>query len=368
MTSDTESIQTVSDEKQRPKSRKKIICTALILLAVFIIAASMTVTHILLKQNFSRGEYSKYTTDYRYDHYEGSCPRRNVSFKSGENTLQGYIYGGDNTKGLVVFAHGIGGGHEGYISNIVWLVDKGWCVFAYDATGSCTSEGEGTMGLPQSALDMDSALEYIESDEELSALPKVVMGHSWGGYAAAAVLNFDHDVKAAVSISGYAYPMDMIMEFADGMMGGASKLLYPFVWLDCHGIFGEYTNLSAVDGINKSGIPVLVIHGKEDTMIGFDRSSIISKADEITNPNVRYYPIDGKYSGHNSIFYSEEALDYMEELDEQLDGISAGYDDGEVPDEVLAEFFDGIDREKANGLNLTLMEKINSFFSENIRA
>ncbi len=352
-------------EKTSKLGKKKLIIVIAAIL-IFILASAQIVTHILLKQNFSRGEYGKYTTDYRYDHYAESYQRTNVSFKSGENTLQGYIYGEDNTKGLIVFAHGIGGGHEGYINEIIWLVDNGWRVFAYDATGSCTSEGEGTMGLPQSALDMDRALSFIESDGELSKLPKAVMGHSWGGYAAAAVLNFEHDVKASVSISGYAYPMDMIMEFADGMMGGASKLLYPFVWLDCHGIFGEYTNLSAVDGINESGIPVLVVHGKKDTMIGFERSSIISKADEITNTNVQYYPIDGKYCGHNNIFYSEEALDYMEELDEQLDSISKGYDDGEIPDDVLAEFFGGIDREKANEHNLTLMEKINDFLNESI--
>lgn len=41
---------------------------------------------------------------------------------SGENTLRGYIYGENNDKGLIVVSHGIGGGHEGYINEIVWFV------------------------------------------------------------------------------------------------------------------------------------------------------------------------------------------------------------------------------------------------------
>ncbi len=355
------------ENEVKKRSKKKIFFIIFIILIVIILIVIQIVTHVLLRQNFSRGEYSEFTSSYRYDHYKEDYSRTNISFKSGDNTLQGYIYGEDNDKGLVVLAHGIGGGHEGYINEIVWFVDHGWRVFAYDATGSCTSEGDGTIGLPQSALDLDSALTYIEQDEELSALSKCLYGHSWGGYAVTAVLNFDHDVKASASIAGYAYPMDMIMEFADGMMGGASKALYPFIWLDCWSYFGENTNLSAVDGINKSGIPVLIIHGEDDQMIGYDRSSIISKKNEITNPNVEYYTISGKYSGHNSIFYSDSANEYLEELDEQYDKLAENYEDGELPDEQRTEFFDSVDKELANECNEEMLEKINEMFENSIK-
>ena len=61
------------------------------------------------------------------------------------------------------------------------------------------------MGMAQSAIDLDAALTYIESNDELNGLPVLLYGHSWGGYAAAAVLGSDHDIKASVSISGYSY-------------------------------------------------------------------------------------------------------------------------------------------------------------------
>lgn len=359
----TQDILSSNSAVQKPKKSKKKIVFICVLIYVFVtLIVTQTVTHILLKENFSRGEYSKFAVNYRYDHYEKDYPRKNVSFKSGDNLLQGYIYGCDNNKGLIVFAHGIGGGHEGYINQIIWLVNNGWRVFAYDATGSCTSEGDGTNGLPQSALDLNCALDYIEKDEELSALPKFLMGHSWGGYAVTAVLNFDHDIKASASISGYAYPMDMIMEFVDGMMHGISNVLYPFIWLDCYTVFGEYTNMSAVDGINKSNIPVLIIHGKKDNMIGYERSSIISKGSEITNPNVKYYTIDGKYSGHNNIFHSDKANEYLEKLDAEYEKIYDKYKDGEVPDNVKSQFFAKADKELANEVNEEMMTEINEFF------
>ena len=84
------------------------------------------------------------------------------------------------------------------------------------------SEGSGTRGLPQSALDLDAALDYIESDESLNSFPVFLMGHSWGGYAVTAVLNFDHEIAGSVSVAGYNDPMTMISEFADGMMGDSS--------------------------------------------------------------------------------------------------------------------------------------------------
>lgn len=350
------------DITKSKKSKLKIIIICLLVFIFITLIAAQIITHISLKENFSRGEYSQFTTNYRYDHYEQDYPRKNVSFKSGDNLLQGYIYGCDNNKGLIVFSHGIGGGHEGYIGEIIWLVNNGWRVFAYDATGSCTSEGEGTNGLPQSALDLDCALNYIENDKELSELPKFLMGHSWGGYAVTAVLNFDHDVKASASISGYAYPMDMIMEFADGMMGSSSKAMYPFIWLDCYMNFGKYTNMSAIDGINKSDIPVLVIHGTEDTMIGYNRSSIISKKSEITNPNVRYYPIDGKYCGHSNILHSDETNEYLDKLDSEYEKICDKYKDGKVPDDAESEFYEKADKELANQVNEELMTEINKFF------
>ncbi len=347
--------------------KKKVVLIIIIAILVFILVAFQVGTHLVISNFFQRAEYSKYHIGYDYAHYEKDYPRKNVSFKSGKNTLQGYIYGNENDKGLIVLAHGVGCGHEYRLNEITWFVDKGWRVFAYDGTGCCTSEGNGIKGLPQSALDMNCALTFIEQDKELSKLPKFTMGHSWGGYAAAAVLNFDHDVEAAASISGYNQPMEMMNAFAELMMGKAAAIVYPFMWVDCRFSFGNDINLSAVGGINKSNAPVLIIHGKNDELIGFDSSSIISKSSEITNPNVEYYAIEGEYSTHNGIFYTEAANEYTKQLaDEKTEKAAEKYGSGEIPDEFLDEFYGTIDIEKANEPNIAMYEKINDFFTDKL--
>lgn len=344
---------------------QKTVLIIVVALLVCILAAAQIITHFFLKQNFSRGEYSKYAPNYRYKDIRENYPRSNVSFKSGKNTLQGYIYGEENDKALLVFAHGIGWGHEVYLNAITRFVDNGWRVFAYDATGCCTSDGKGTMGLPQSALDLDNALTYVENDSELSKLPKFLMGHSWGGYAVSAVLNYGHDVKAVASVSGYAYPMETIEESIMGMLGKISVITKPFIWIDCFAAFGRNLNLSAVDGINKSNTPVLVIHGKEDTMIHYDGASIISKQPQIINPNVKYLTIEGKYCGHHNVFYSEKANDYMTAFNKQYDELSESYG-GNLPESVKGEFFEGTDKATANQNNEYMLGEVLSFFESNL--
>lgn len=348
------------------KTKKSKLKIALIIAAALLVvsfAAGMIVTSVMMADNFSRGEYSdpRFTVDYYYEHYQAEYPRTEVEFKSGDNTLMGFIYGEDNDKGLLVFAHGIGSGHEAYLKELLWFVDNGWRVFAYDATGSGHSAGGGTRGLPQSALDLDAALTFAESDARLNSLPVYLMGHSWGGYAAAAVLNFNHKIAGSASISGYNEPIEMIFEWTEDM-GEFRYVMTPFVWIYNKALFGKYSGLTAVDGINRKNkptVPVLIIHGTEDGTIGYDKSSIISEKENITNPNAQFLTLNG--GGHNNIFYTKEALEYINEFNKDYRAVYEQYN-GEIPEDVLEKIYSDSDRELINTPNEELLSQIESFF------
>ncbi len=346
------------------KVKKRVLIIALTVLILFaaLFAAATVVTAVNMDANFGRGEYpdTRFTLDYYYEHYEADYPRTEVSFKSGDNTLRGFIYGEENDKALLVFAHGIGNVHEGYIKEILWFVDKGWRVFAYDATGSGCSEGDGTRGLPQSALDLNEALNFVENDERLSGLPVYLMGHSWGGYAVTAVLNFDHDIKGVASVAGYAEPVQMIYEFASGVVGDFRVLLYPSICLYNKLRFGKYAELSAVDGINKSDVPVLIFHGTADGMIGYNESAIMNHRDEITNPNAEYVTLEGVT--HSGMFYTAEARAYNNgEFAKQRQELLDKYG-GDIPEEELAALYENADRDLMNVPNEELLSRIENFF------
>ena len=347
------------------KSRRKLLLLLAVPVLLCIIASLITV--MVMRSQFGRGAYPdpSYSAYYWYEpDYCNAYPRENVQFQSGENTLQGYLYGLENPepKALLVFAHGIGAGHESYINQLIWMVDHNYLVFAYDATGSCTSEGSGTVGLVQSALDLHCALTYAEGDERLNTLPVVLLGHSWGGYAVSAVQNFDHEITAACSISGYAYPLEMLNLGAEQVMGKPLGTLFrPFAWGYHQLTFGEYAGLNAVDGINHSGIPTLVIHGEKDTFVDYQRVSILSKQEEITNPNVQFLTLTGEFANHDDFFNSDASNAYIQQWNEEMD---ARYGKQKLSDAERKAIYAAADKTVVNDYNTDLLETIDAFYTE----
>lgn len=338
-----------------------LVLTGLLLLLL----VTQAVTHLLIKREFGRASYPEQaTTAWTYEDYADDYPRERFSFMSGPNRLQGYIYGPENTRGLLVLAHGIGTGHEGYIDEIIWFVDRGWRVLSYDATGSCTSEGKGTRGLPQSALDLHAALTTIEADPTLSALPRVLLGHSWGGYAVTAVLNYDHEVQAVASLSAYSEPMEMMASQAKTLLGRFAPLVKPFMWLDSVLLFGRSAQLSAYEGVNTSGIPVFIAHGTADELIRYDGVALINKRDRIHNPLVRYLSLSAhEQNGHNTIFRDASALPAIRRFNAQYEELALAHD-GEMPPDIREAFIAMIDKPLVNRANEELMTTIEGFYRE----
>lgn len=352
----------------RDKSIRKIKTLFIIMVIILLLFSivSMIAIKKLYDDSFPRYDRPEFTTYFSYtdvsENYE--CDR--VQFESGENKLVGYIYGQENSKGLVVVAHGIGGGADRYLAEIMSFVDNGWRVFTYDCTGSYDSEGKGTTGFPQSVLDLDAALAYIESNKEFSGLPIMLFGHSWGGYAVANVLNYDHDITGVVSVAGVNTAMEVVMEEANNIMGPVSYIEAPYIWAYQKFLYGKTAELSAVNGINKSDVSVMIIHGDGDTTVPYDGSSIISHKDEITNANVIYKTCSKEnHNGHCDLFLSDAALEYAAQIDVQYLELYNNYQ-GEIPYQVERKFYERIDKYLVNELDTDIMNEINSFYEDNL--
>jgi len=363
----SEDIQYIQGRRrQRRHTRTAVLVLVLVLLVVFS-AGAFVMTDYIYKDMFGRAEKPERTIYQTYGDVEKDYGRSEVEFYSEGDLLKGYLYGpAKNPKGIVVISHGIGGGADSYLQEAVYFAKRGYRVLSFSNTGSHESEGEGTMGLSQSVIDLDAALDYIEADEQFEKLPVLLYGHSWGGYAVTAILNYDHDIAAAVSVAGYNTPMEMIMEWSEPNLGILRYPAYPYIRMYNKFLFGAASNLSAVKGISSVDTPVLVIHGKEDEVISYDGASIMAHRDEITNPNVVFLTWDeeGK-CGHSNLFLSREAVDYAADLTEQMELMRMEYgSDEEIPGEVLDGWYSLIDRRQASELDAAFMQNAYQFFED----
>lgn len=349
--------------KHKKKTLGILLIVLLILFAVFSVISFIFIK-INFDNNFRKTERKEYSSYLRYEDVKERYDRELLSFQSGKNQLQGYLYGAENKKGLIVISHGIGGGAENYLAETLYFVDHGYQVFSYDNTGCYESEGKNSVGLSQSVIDLDAALSYIEKQVRFEGIPIFLYGHSWGGYAVTAIFNYNHKITASVSVAGFNKPISMILEWGKGMIGNFAYIEYPYICIYQTLLFGKNANLSAVDGINSTDTPILIIHGNKDTTVGYEGAGTIAYRKEITNPNVQYKICDGeKQNDHNKLFESLDAIAYADEMNAVYENLCQQYND-KIPKEVEEEYYANIDKEKMSELDEKFMQDVLAFYEK----
>ena len=366
----SEDIQYVSSRKRKFNHKTLVAVIVAAVLFLGFSAVSFVMIHQIFGDLFGRADKPELTIYETYEDLAKDFARTEVKFMSENDELTGYLYGSTkNPKGLVVISHGIGGGADSYIQEATYFAKRGFRVLSFSNTGSHESEGKGTMGLSQSVIDLDAALDYVESQEDLAKLPVFLYGHSWGGYAVTAVLNYDHEIAAVASVAGYNTPMEMIMEWAKPNLGVLRYPEYPYVWIYQKLLFGGASNLSAAEGINSVETPVLVIHGTEDETIAYDGASIMAHREEITNPNAEFLTCDTPgQNGHVSLFRSKSANSYIEMLEADFDELVDEYEnERDIPEDVLKGWYGIADRELASELDEVFMQDVYDFFKKSLK-
>lgn len=289
------------------KSNGKRVIVILLIVILAFCATNMVATKIIYDMIFVR--YEGQAVQVPENLTEMVDNRENRDFLSGDNKLTGYLYraGSNANENLVIIAPGFHAGADDYLWQIQSLLDYGWSVFVFDATGHCNSEGSSAVGFPQLLCDLEAALNYVENADRFGYNNIVLLGHSQGGYAVCCALEQDFDVSAVVSVSGINSAMDGIIGKAKEYAGPVVYGNYGFLWLYQVMRFGEPATRNAADAITQSGVPALIVHGVSDVQVPMDQYSIISHADEIDSAAVQYFICDQpQQDGHTSLLYDTD--------------------------------------------------------------
>lgn len=361
----------VKIKKKKPIWFKIIL---ILLIAAIVSAAVMMGASIFIYEEFFGVRYETYQPlGYRIEDFDG-LSRSQYTFPSDKGqTLSGYLYhnGEGAPKGVVVFAHGFGGGgHNSYMDCINFLAQNGYYVFAYDATGNDNSEGDSVGGLPQGLIDLSCAIDFVKDKREFDYLPIMLMGHSWGGYSVTNVLNYHPDIKAVVSFAGFNTSIGLLKSQGENIVGEfCINLALPFLELYEEIKFDNHAKSTALSGFEKSSAAVMVLHSTDDITVPKKYGYDIWYEKYRDDPRFIFKEYSDR--GHSEVYYSDKGREY-------INTFNSGFKEwaGKLPEDMEEEEFtekrekyitEKLDREMwCDMLDYELFGEILVFYDEHI--
>ena len=365
----------MTEKKPKKKLKKKIIIPAVIacILAVLTCgwgAFSVSTYNENINQRFESYEPLKL----KVEDFEGlRCTEYRFPSDRGQ-MLAGYLYSaGSDQRGIIIIAHGYGGGQNSYMDCANYFAQHGYYVFAYDATGNDASEGNGVGGFPQGAADLDYAVSFVEENEDFPDLPIGLFGHSWGGCCVCCVLTYHPEVKAVIECCGCSRPSDLFEAVGRSMAGDVICTMMPFVKLYERVRFGKYAVNTAMDGFEASEAAVMAAHSEDDDVvpIGYGYDLYYQKYKD--DPRFTFLHFSDR--GHNE-FFNDGDDTYKEEFNAGFDkwAEGLGYDiraeeNREKFAEDKAEYIHAhLDRERwSSRLDEELFEQFLTFYDEHMQ-
>ncbi len=221
-------------------------------------------------------------------------------FLSQNETLKGSFYYSKKPDGdIIIFCHGYGAGHQAYLTEINYFVQKGFTVIGFDYRG-CVNSGGTLTHFGASVEDLKACYEYLKTNFDLTDKKLYLWGHSWGAYTALCGSSF---VKAEkiIALCPFNTPVQLLTKFSYPYEKGLSLILKPFRAIYLKIKFGKYANISAFKSVEKSRIPTLIILGNLDTVVP-------KLSYKFTTDNIKIITLKDK--GHNP-YNTVEAEKYL---------------------------------------------------------
>jgi acetyl esterase/lipase len=242
---------------------------------------------------------------------------RKMTVKSGKNRLAGYLWNESGTRGLIVFAHGMGTGVEYYLPEIHWFAARGYKVFAFEYSGYPGSSGH-FYGFPQAVIDLKNALDFIDD----GSLPAILMGHSMGAYAVCAVRQYtDKRVDGIVAYAPFFSSDEAVIAEATGNMPKCGKLLCGLILPMQRILFGRSCNPTAVAGLSCANAPTLILQGSADVEVTPDGCALYAHRSELSDTPVTFRLIGEEGSnGHMTIIRQRGSKTVNEDTIRHVDG------------------------------------------------
>jgi dipeptidyl aminopeptidase/acylaminoacyl peptidase len=175
------------------------------------------------------------------------------------------------------------------------LAARGYCVLQPNFRGSTgygvafVEAGYGQWG-KKMQTDLSDGVRHLAKKGTIDPKRVAIYGASYGGYAALAGAAFDADVyRCAISVAGPSDLKAMLdWEKNEGGSGHSTSVLYwKRQWADV-----PLDEISPAEHADAIKIPILLIHGKNDTVVPIDQSRRMNSAMKAAKKDVTFIEFD----------------------------------------------------------------------------
>ncbi|HYL00955.1 MAG TPA: S9 family peptidase [Steroidobacteraceae bacterium] len=166
------------------------------------------------------------------------------------------------------------------------LADQGYAVLRPNYRGSATtweflSSGFGQWGRKMQT-DLSDGVRYLAREGLIDPARVCIAGGSYGGYAALAGVTLDPGVyRCAVSVAGIG-DLKRMLKWEIEQAGGRKQNSTQRYWDRFMGVSGPddpaLDAISPIRHVGAAAVPILLIHGKDDTVVPFEQSKAMYEA------------------------------------------------------------------------------------------
>lgn len=262
-----------------------ILASLLILAVLFLWILAFSVEKVAFGARCEGNEYLSYFTAADFENLKAEP----IEFQGNRGqTLRGNLYfeaDKSDFKALLIFCHGMGGGHLSYTTEIDFFAKHGYLVLAYDNTGTMASDGKALFGMPQAVSDLKSALQFVKTDARTKNLPVLLAGHSWGAYTVCRAAN-EPQVQGVLAFSAPNDAPELLTAQAQVQTGKKIDFLKPFLRL-CESLrFGANAGKPTVELLRDTQKPILLLHGEKDGVVPLS-NAVAGNAALAQNKNIQ---------------------------------------------------------------------------------
>ena len=188
---------------------------------------------------------------------------------------------------LILLAHG--GPAVRDTSDFDWwaqaLAAQGYAVLQPNYRGSATSQAFMQAGFGQwgrkMQTDLSDGVRYLAAQGIVDPARVCIVGASYGGYAALAGVTLDHGIyRCAVSVAGPS-DLKLMLRWSNGKYGGRSSIAERY-WERFMAVSGPddaaLEAISPIRHLDAVSVPVLLIHGRDDTVVPYEQSEAMYDA------------------------------------------------------------------------------------------